>query len=357
MKPAPSPPQRICLRTPAKLNLFLELIGKRADGFHDLETVMVSVSCYDTLSLRLSPRMPAGASMSGGSSVRLRSRWRPSEAYWRRTLGDRGAEPLLTIADDDRNLIHRAISRVCQDYSLAVTVDVQVNKRIPAGAGMGGGSSDAAAAIQGLAMLAGLTTSEDGRRLMEIAAELGSDIPFFLRPWATACGSGSGSGSDQGDPRAAEAAIGRGRGERLEPLTLPSTRWFVVVYPPLAISTAAVYENCRIDSSPQPVERWVAQLTAPDRDALHCRLLNRLLEPASEIAPEVGRLLSLLSDSCQVPAMMTGSGSACFVVCRDRSAAAAAAERVRRRLAERRDWGHVMVLRSVATGPQVRIGR
>lgn len=329
----------VVLRTPAKLNLFLELLGKRSDGFHELETILVAVGLYDTLRLTIA---------SDHDGVRLTSRWRPSEQHWQRDLGPAAAQLLLSIPDDERNLIHRAIRRVREAYRLPYGIDVSVNKRIPAGAGMGGGSSDAAAAIRGMAQLAGLTAEDDRRRLLAIAAELGSDVPFFLQNWV-----------DQrptvvGDRH---AAIGRGRGEILQPFALSRPLWFVTVYPPQAISTAAVYANCRIPEVSVSAEELLAQLTSADADPLNYRFVNRLLDPAKKMSTVIEPLLRLLGDSCQAAAMMTGSGSACFAICRDRQAAVAGAERVRHRLKEQRDFGHVMVFSSVAADPQVRIGR
>ncbi len=337
--PSTQTPRQLYLRTPAKLNLFLELVGKRADGFHEIETVMVAVDCYDSLRMQAS---------QGPRQVRLHSRWMPSPAHWQRAIGPDAAQVLLAIPDDASNLVHRAISRVCEMFGLDLAIDVQLRKRIPAGAGMGGGSSDAAAAIVGTAHLAGLTTPADRLRLMAIAAELGSDVPFFLQNWIPQLG---------GHLPVAEAAIGRGRGELLEPFVLPKPCWFVVVYPPLALSTAAVYAQSRIPQHPASAHDLVAQLTEPATDPLHYGFVNRLLEPARGIASEIDPLLALLRNSCQMPAMMTGSGSACFVICRDQQSALAGAIKVRQRLTDGRDLGHVMVLSSTAASPQVRIYR
>lgn len=119
----------LIVRTPAKLNLFLELHGKRPDGYHELETVMIPVSRFDTLHLRATAEH---------DEVRLRSRWLPSPEHWTRALGD-AADPLLSIADDSTNLIHLGASAAKQLFRFPWGIEITAYKRIPAGAGMGGG--------------------------------------------------------------------------------------------------------------------------------------------------------------------------------------------------------------------------
>lgn len=322
--PSASLPRRVYARTPAKLNLFLELLSKRADGYHEIETIMTAVSCYDTLVVDRSDRH---------NEIRLRTHWFPSTQYWRQTLGE-ASTALLSIPDDDTNLICRSIAKMRGAFEIKSGFDVIARKRIPAGAGMGGASSDAAATILAVAALAGI--DRQAPELAQMAAELGSDVPFFLGSKVT------------------QAALAKGRGELLAPFSLARRLWLVVAYPPLALSTVAVYRVCKIPEVPVSAKEVIACLTSEERNSIHFTLMNRLSEAAQSLSPMIGDLLSLLSECCQSPAMMTGSGSACFCVCSDRDSANDGAEELRSRWSKTGASGHVMVLKSVSASPQLK---
>lgn len=323
---AGSVPPCVVVRTPAKLNLFLELLGKRPDGFHDLETVMVPVGCFDTL--RVARTQQPG-------EIRLQSTWWPSPQAWRQALGA-AAEPLLAIPDDASNLIHRALAGVIQAFSLPGGFEVSVRKRIPAGAGMGGASSDAAAAIAAAAVLAGLDARDP--RLLQVAERIGSDVPFFLGP--------AGLGP--------VPAVATGRGERLRAVPLGRPLWFVIGYPRGGLSTAAVYQRAELPSQPVPAADCLAALARGDLDAVQAALLNRLAAPAQTLSPQVGELLDLMQGCGMRSAMMTGSGSACFAIFAQRQQAEAAAGSLRQRWAQRSDPGPVLVVSSRGAKTRVR---
>lgn len=150
---------RLDIWAPAKLNLYLEVLDRRADGFHEIETLMVSVSLFDRL--RLTP--------SDDGKISLRCRW--VSGYGETSdLGD-----LPTGSD---NLVMRALDRLSEASGVQRGLQVELQKRIPTSAGLGGGSSDAAAALIGANRLWQLNWSRE--RLTEIAAELGSDVPYFF---------------------------------------------------------------------------------------------------------------------------------------------------------------------------------
>src|SRR3954469_7342886 len=149
---------------PAKLNLFLEVLGRRPDGYHEVETLMVAVDLFDRLTFRESP--------SGEITLRC-------------------DDPGLPTGSE--NLAVRAAERLRDESGRRLGAHIDLHKSIPAGAGLAGGSSDAAAALAGLDRLWDLKTRPD--RLATLASGLGSDVPFFLK---------------------AGAAICRGRGERVE---------------------------------------------------------------------------------------------------------------------------------------------
>ena len=233
------------VEAPAKLNLFFEVLGTRGDGFHEIETLMVPINLYDSLTFTpllptATPRLEASASAalrwSGGvppdSSSAARSPLVDGVALdccWAGTTDPTTA--LGTLPPPSENLVTRAAILLRRRAGVAAGATIRLVKRIPSAAGLGGGSSDAAATL-----LAGNLAWGIGwplAHLAELAAELGSDVPFFLT---------------------SRAAICRGRGERVEPLACPSRVHAVVVRPPAGLSTAQVYGRCQLDSLPHSVQ-------------------------------------------------------------------------------------------------------
>ncbi|MHC4339573.1 MAG: 4-(cytidine 5'-diphospho)-2-C-methyl-D-erythritol kinase, partial [Planctomycetota bacterium] len=168
------------LEAPAKLNLCLEVLGRRPDGYHEIDSVFAAIDLCDTVRLERS------------DAIRL-------------TVHGEAAP------EDDTNLAWRAAE------ALGVGASISLEKRIPAGAGLGGGSSDAAAVLLGLDRLYGLGTGRE--RLLEIALGLGADVPFFLTGGTARC---------------------RGVGERVEPLPPAPGRRYLLVIPALVTSTQDV---------------------------------------------------------------------------------------------------------------------
>lgn len=328
---------------PAKLNVYLELHGRRPDGFHELQTVMLPIDCRDRL--RLTPRVD--------DQIVLRSRWAPSEAVWRQRLGI-PARPetsevgdLLTVPLGSANLVVKALTAFRERFvgeaafaSAPTGFDVELIKKTPAGAGMGGASSDAAAAIRGAAAFAKVPLEDP--RLWELAAELGSDVPFFLgiRPDTRGNRPGAGHGTG-GEPCRAVRATGRG--EALSPIEMHGDLWFVVCYPPQPLSTAEVYQNCRIPASRKTIEPMTAALGRATSRSVGEALFNRLSEPARTLSPHVERILQEMRRIGLMYAQMTGSGSACFAI-------ASTQRRARRatQLLSSRMLGVTMIARSIA---------
>lgn len=179
----------LTVQAPAKLNLTLDVLGRRPDGFHELESLMVTVGWFDTLTFA------------------------PADGF---TLWVTGADGVPT---DESNLVTRAATALATIADRSADAAICLHKRIPHEAGLGGGSSDAAAALLGLNELWGCGLSRD--ELSEVAATIGSDVPFFL------CGSAAG--------------VVRGRGERVEPIAAGPPRWALLAKPPVGLSTAAVF--------------------------------------------------------------------------------------------------------------------
>ncbi|MGA0038523.1 MAG: 4-(cytidine 5'-diphospho)-2-C-methyl-D-erythritol kinase [Pirellulales bacterium] len=261
---------------PAKLNLSLGVVARRADGFHEIDSLMVAVTLCDTL--QLSPRPDA--------EFRLRV-----------TFGGRLATPegqalARDVPEDDRNLAVRAAKALARTAGVTRGLDIGLVKRIPSQAGLGGGSSDAAAVLLAASRVWGLELGH--RRLVEIAAELGSDVPWFLT---------SGGG------------IATGRGERIEPVSgLPD--WPVVIAVPAeGLSTAAVYGGCTPEPDQVGRSMKLAGTMRLGRFEESLELMHNTLQAAAVAAsPTVERLLLSMKTAGAVRPMVTGSGSGCFAL-------------------------------------------
>ncbi|MBI5369366.1 MAG: 4-(cytidine 5'-diphospho)-2-C-methyl-D-erythritol kinase [Planctomycetes bacterium] len=250
---------------PAKLNLYLELLGKRPDGYHEIETVMLAVSLCDELVFS-----PAESGIS--------------------LTCDRPDLPC-----DESNLVLRAARLLAAEAGVRAGAVIRLAKRAPMGAGMGGGSSDAAAALAGLDRLWGLGLPRE--RLAGLGARLGSDVPFFF---------------------SGPLAVCRGRGERVEPLPPPPPLHFVVVWPEVHCPTAEVYRRVRIGLTPRRdgvslVRSALAAGSIPD---LGAALFNRLEEPAHGLFPRLAAVRDALVGIGFAGVLTTGSGSAIFGLCR-----------------------------------------
>jgi 4-diphosphocytidyl-2-C-methyl-D-erythritol kinase len=277
---------QIEVTTPAKINLFLEILGRRADGYHKIETLLTAITIYDTLIFE--------PNTSG--EIELACRW----------AGE--TEAADEIPQGPTNLAWRAAALVRERAGVAGGAAIELIKRIPAAAGLGGASSDAAAALVAANIAWRLDWPRE--RLLELAEELGSDVPFFLtRGAALACG----------------------RGEQLQSLPVPPLH-FAVVRPPVGLSTAAVYRACRPAEAPVGSAPLVAALARGDAAAAARRLVNGLKPAAAGLTPWIKTLADELDRQGVLGHEMSGSGSSCFGICRH----ARHARRVARRLRARR---------------------
>jgi 4-diphosphocytidyl-2-C-methyl-D-erythritol kinase len=244
---------------PAKLNLFLHVVGRRADGYHLLQSPFVLIDWCDTLHFER----------------------REDGQIRRHDLG----EPL---PEDD--LCLRAARLLQQESGSTLGADISVDKRLPSGAGMGGGSSDAATVLLALNRLWGLHWPRE--RLLALAPALGADVPFFV---------------------GGRNAFVEGIGERLTPIELPP-QWFAVVKPPVSIPTKAIFESPLLarDTKPVILAGFLADPTLWASDAAgECNLHNDLQPPAESRAPEVKAVARWLEERFG-NSRMTGSGSAVF---------------------------------------------
>jgi 4-diphosphocytidyl-2-C-methyl-D-erythritol kinase len=278
---------RITVFAPAKLNLFLKVLGKRVDGYHELETLMVSIDLYDTLAFCPAPE---------GELVLT-----CTDAGDRRT----GRKRELPGSGGD-NLVIRAARLLQETAGSPFGARIELSKRIPMAAGLAGGSSDAAATLWGLNQLwrVGLSDGE----LMRLGARLGSDIPFFL-----------GAGS---------AAICRGRGEIVEPFRMSTRLWFVAARPQSGLSTAEVYRHCRPATIDWSADDLADSLSRGNQQAAARQVFNSLQEPAERLNSDVTLLRQAFERQPFLGHQMSGSGTSYFGMCRSRRHATQCAARL-----------------------------
>lgn len=283
----------VWIRAPAKLNLFLEVRGKRGDGYHELETVMVGVSLYDSLRFRAEP----------GNRLDVRG-----------STSRRIADSLQRIPFGPENLAWRALDFLRREVGLSDRLGgtLDLFKVIPDQAGLGGGSSDAAAAL--LAARAGWRLNLDDRRLALIGAQIGSDVPYFLTGGAAIC---------------------RGRGEQVAPIRVSRPLWFVIAKPPRGLRTAHVYAALNAPRECEASDGMERALALGRVAEIGRRLHNRLQPPAEELVPEIRHAARAFAALDCYGHQMTGSGSAYFGLFGARAPALRAAARLRGRLP---DW-------------------
>lgn len=251
-------------KAPAKINLTLDVLHKREDGYHELEMVLTTIDLADRIDL---------IETSDGK-IHLES-----------TSG--------FVPHDERNLAYRATALIKERFGIKTGVQIIIHKQIPVAAGLAGGSSDGAATLRGLNRMwnLGLTTDQ----LTEMGAELGSDVPF--------CVLGG-------------TALAKGRGETLVPLPPPPTGWIVLAKPPHGVSTLEVFKNVhpeRIENRPDTTA-MIHALESGDYPAI-CRNLSNVLEDVTmEMHPTVRRLKEKMFAYGGDGVLMSGSGPTVFAL-------------------------------------------
>ena len=256
--------QGLVLRTSAKVNLALEVLGKRGDGYHEIATVLQAVDLFDRLTMETAD-----------------------------TLSLHVDDPELPT--DEGNLVMRAARLLQKTAGIEKGAQLRLQKRIPVAAGLGGGSSDAAATLLGLNRLWGLRWPR--ARLQELAVELGMDVPFFL-----------GTGR----------AVARGRGERLQALPGGGGYALVLVNPRTPLSTREIYGRVPAGwhAEPAGTERVIEALRRRNVAALAAALTNNLERVVEPVLPVIGRMKAALLAAGALGAIMSGSGPTVFGLAR-----------------------------------------
>jgi 4-diphosphocytidyl-2-C-methyl-D-erythritol kinase len=260
------PVKSVTVRVPAKVNLQLSVGPRESDGFHNLVTVFQAISIYDDITVAFAPAK-SGVSISISGDQRH------------------------GVPADESNLAMKAIALMAKEYDLEIDAHLEIKKSIPVAGGMAGGSADAAAAIVAIDYLYSLGMSRE--EMSEVAAQLGSDVPFML------------SGG---------TAIGTGHGDQLTAALSRGTYHWVLALSSVGLSTPAVYGECdRLRSEleiaePATNEQLMQALLAADPKAVGAHLVNDLQAAACSLRPALRLVLDVGQEYGALGALVSGSG-------------------------------------------------
>lgn len=281
LKNTPSPEKRQTFLSPAKVNLFLRVLRKRPDGYHDIHSLMQPVSLYDEITI----------SVADGDGITVTT-----------------DHPEVPGGRD--NLVYKAAELILAEASERKKVFIHISKRVPAGAGLGGGSSDAATVLMGLSSMLGCAVTE--KRLMELGAGIGSDVPFFILRGP---------------------ALASGRGEVLERVKLPSYS-YILVNPGFHVSTAWAYNNLDLTKKPEDNMLMYSEGFLGHEHNVRDLLHNDLEAVTAKRHPEITAMKKALIEAGATGSLMSGSGPTVFGVFQDEKKAREAFERLKAALDE-----------------------
>ena len=247
------------IRTPAKINTLLKVTGRRPNGYHELVSIMIPVEIFDLLEFEI---------------LQEKAIWIQSTGY--------------PVPNDEKNLVHRAARSFLSRTGISHGVSIRLEKNIPVAAGLGGGSSDAAATLLMLNRVNSMPLTESDLR--EIAVELGADVPFFLN---------------------CKPSLATGIGEIIEPLEGWPEFWYVIVTPPIRISTMWVYQNLKLELTTKSSDCILANFRSETFKVANV-LENDLENVTCAKFPIINTLKKLLMDAGAKGAMMSGSGPSVF---------------------------------------------
>lgn len=249
------------VKAPAKINLTLDVLHKRPDGFHEVEMIMTTVDLADRIGLE---------------------------------LRDDGIIHIISVdrfvPNDHRNLAYQAAKVLKEMYKVKFGVSIKIEKNIPVAAGLAGGSSDAAATLKGLNILWELNLTLD--ELAQIGTKIGSDVAF--------CVYGG-------------TALATGRGEKIQELPTPANCWVILAKPTLGVSTADVYGNLKVDQIVHPKTTQMLKAIQEKDYELMCNSLGNVLEDVTlKLYPEVANLKEQMQRFGADAVLMSGSGPTVF---------------------------------------------
>ena len=256
------------IRAPAKINLTLRVVGRRADGYHLLDTVMVPVSLYDDIDIR-----KVGVA-------------KKQSKFPRPLIKVTCSNP--AVPTGPKNLAYRAAELLLAKAKPKPPIEIRIRKRIPVGAGLGGGSTDAAATLNGLNRLLKLKLSR--QKLEQLGLSLGADVPFFVRGLPARAG---------------------GIGEKLQPLRGLPAMWLVIIYPGFPVSTTWVYRNLPRKLTIPEVNNSITR-RLKDFNNLQAVLVNELEPVTLNRYPKIAIIKEKLLRAGAAACLMSGSGSSVF---------------------------------------------
>jgi 4-diphosphocytidyl-2-C-methyl-D-erythritol kinase len=269
------------LKSPAKVNLRLEILKKREDGYHELRTILQKINLHDLLHFSLKKER--------GISIKTN-------------------HPNLPVGK--RNLVYQAVQSILKKSDYKGGVLIEIEKRIPLGAGLGGGSSNAATTLKAMNQLLKINLTK--KELMAMGLEIGADVPFFFLEGA---------------------AIASGIGERLKKIELPGL-WFVLIYPNFEVSTRWAYQNFILTKRRFHFNLHGLLRTPKEISNL---LWNDLEEVVSRECPQIGVMKKMLYSAGALGALMTGSGPTVFGVFSEEGGASEAYKKVKK-MVRGRGW-------------------
>ncbi len=273
------------LKSPAKLNLYLKVIRKRPDGFHELKTIFERINLMDSIRLSNDPK----------GKIRIQC--------------DHPQVP-----KGPRNLVYRVADLLKRDFGVRQGVHIDIKKRIPVAAGLAGGSSNAATTLMGLNKLWNLGLSR--KKLVEYAQKIGSDVPFFLYDCSW--------------------ALGTGRGDVISPMDLKVKLWHVLLVPKVKMLTPKVYGamNLKLTKLGDDVNILTRYLGQNDVHMVGSLLCNDLEQPISFLKPNLVKIKEKMRSFEVAGAAFSGSGPSIFSVVKSQKKALEICEKLKRRYAQ-----------------------
>lgn len=271
-------PSKLILKSYSKINLSLKVLGKKEDGYHDLEMVVLPVALHDIIEIE---------KIKGGNTTYV-------------TCDDLG------LASMQYNLCYKAIEELRSVFGFADGFEVVIHKRIPFAAGMGGGSSNAACVISAVCKMEGIDVND--QKVLSVAKQIGADVPFFLL---------------------GKAALVTGIGEKLKEIKCKKKYHCLIVKPKTGLSTKAIFDICdNFARTENQTASVIEGLEKGDDELLAKNIGNDLYEPACSILPEVREIVENIKNAGVPMTAMTGSGSAVFALSTDINQLKKAAEKV-----------------------------
>ncbi len=270
---------RIVLKSFGKINLGLDVVKRRPDGYHEVRMIMQTVGLYDTLTM----------SKTEEENIMMKC-------------------DLSFLPTDRKNLVYQAVELMKERYHISSGVAIDLKKRIPVAAGMAGGSSNCAAAIKGMSQLFGLNLSTE--EMCEIGVSLGADVPYCI--WG-------------------ETALAEGIGEKLTRLSPMPDCWILIAKPGISVSTAFAYKNLKLDQLKRhpDIDGMIKDLENQDLDGICGKLENVLETVTIPKHPIIRDLKEHLLEHGAEGALMSGSGPTVFGIYKEKRTARRALESLR----------------------------